>query len=117
MKQYTNESQTAKLIELGFMPEPRIKGVQTRHFKVEIDHDWYFTIGELIKMLPMTITRETWVGYKGVWALQIQTCGTEYSWEVSYVRDNSADLYLEGRGELIDVLYDMCVKLKQEGVI
>lgn len=49
--------------------------------------------------------------------LRIDTNGTEYGWYISYERDHSAHLYLEGRGELIDALYDMIVKLKEEGVI
>lgn len=80
-----------------------------------------YSIGELIEMLPKAITREIWWGgyrgKEGVWGLQIQTYGTEYCCAVSYVREHSACLYLEGRSELIDALYDMCVKLKEEGII
>lgn len=57
MKQYTNESQTAKLIELGFVPKAKIKEVRTVHSKVVIDHDYNFTIGELIEMLPEVVCR------------------------------------------------------------
>lgn len=121
MKQYTNKTQTAKLIKLGFMPEARIIGVRTVHSKVEIDHDCNFAIGELIETLPMTITHEIWFGEdkgkEGVWGLQINTGGTEYVWEISYERAYSAHLYCEARSELIDALYDMIVKLKEEEVI
>lgn len=116
MKQYTTTEQTAKLIELGFEnPKSIVEG--------ELYSDIYFaySIGELIEILPMAITHEIWWGgYKGkegVWGLRIDTCGTEYAWEVSYERDHTAHLYLEGRTELIDALYDMLVRLKEEGVI
>lgn len=121
MRQHTTPEQTARLIELGFVPETKIKGVRTVQSKVAIDCDCNFTIGELIKLLPMTITHDIWWGgcdgKGGIWTLQIQTCGTEHSWEVSYVRNSSNDLYHEGRGELIDMLYAMIVRLKEEGVI
>lgn len=72
-------------------------------------------------MLAKTIIHEIWwgeeKGKEGVWGLQIDTCGTEYSWDISYVREHSAPLYLEGRSELIDVLYEMVIKLKEEGMI
>lgn len=39
MKQYLNSEQTAKLIELGFAPNAKIKEVRVVHSKVEVDHD------------------------------------------------------------------------------
>lgn len=135
MKQYTTPEQTAKLIELGLEKPKSISGyyqrgpyeydAETNTKMVVYDDTQYpiyaYSIGELIGMLPMTITEKIWWGgyrgKEGVWGLQIQTCGTEYSWEVSYVREYSAHLYLEGRSELADALYDMAVKLKEEGVI
>ena len=126
MKQCTTTEQTAKLIELGFeKPKgweyPTMSNRYVMAVHIDKDPEFNYSIGELIEMLPKTITREIWWGgYKGkegVWGLQIQTCGTEYSWLVSYVRECSAHLYLEGRSELIDALYDMIIKLKEEGVI
>ena len=121
MKQYTIPEQTAKLIELGFeKPNPKWVKDENGDYRVKTN-DADYSIGELIEMLPMTITEKIWWGgYKGkegVWGLQIQTCKTEYSWEVSYVREYSAHLYLEGRSELVDALYDMAIKLKEEKVI
>ena len=96
MKQYTTPDQTAKLIELGFMPETRIKGVRTVHSKVEIDHDWNFTIGELIEMLGVHLSSIYYIGI--VWVVNAEG--------------------LERRSdELIDALYNMVIKLKKDGVI
>lgn len=126
MKQYTDESQTAKLIELG-LPKPKnerwvldVANESTPSIQNIVKCQDY-SIGELIEMLPMTITDQIWwgedKGEEGVWGLRIDTNGTEFMWTVSYERDYSAHLYLEGRSELIDALYDMVVKLKEEGVI
>ena len=125
MKLYTTTEQTAKLIELGF-ERPKfeietqlcnIKGQPIRAATIVGD----YSIGELIKMLPMTITEEIWFGddkgKEGVWGLRIDTNGTEYGWYISYERDHSAYLYLEGHIELIDALCDMVIRLKEEGVI
>lgn len=120
MKHYTDGVQAARLIQLGF---PTPKSVSKLSLDIDMDTipSFNYSIGELIEMLPKVITHEIWWGgYKGeegVWGLRIDTCGTEYSWEVSYVREHSAHLYLEGRSELIDALYDMIIKLKEEGVI
>lgn len=129
MKQYTTPDQTARLIELGFEKPKNVTKISWQEEERDnpiinantIEYTRAYSIGELIKLLPMTITHDIWWGgcdgKGGVWALQIQTCGTEYSWEVSYVRNSSDDLYYEGRGALIDVLYDMIIKLKEEAVI
>lgn len=87
MKQYTTPEQTAKLIELGFM-EP-IGSWETS--------DNVYSIGELIEMLA------------GVSNLEIIRYGS--GWEVG------DELRAFGSEELIDALFDMCVKLKEEGVI
>lgn len=120
MKQYLTQEQTAKLIELGGararIAAPGLKwedGVPTIYPQ--------YTIGELIEMLPKAIEHEIWFGEDkgqiGVWGLRIDTGGTDYGWDITYTRDSSAYLYRVGRTELIDALYDMIVKLKEEGVI
>ena len=116
MKQYTSNNQTAKLIELG-LPKPKSKA--------EYDlpaGDWRiganglrpaYSIGELIEMLPRIIT------YKDddedvVASLEIGI-GIIH-WNVSYVE--LFGIYINtSREELIDALFDMIVKLKEEGVI
>lgn len=101
MKQYTTPEQTAKLIELGF-EKPKfeietqlcnIKGQPMRVATIVGD----YSIGELIEMLD------------GVSGLEITRYGSGWG-----VYDELRAFTSE---ELIDNLYDMIVKLKEEGVI
>jgi hypothetical protein len=104
MKQYTTPEQTAKLIELGFAPNARIKEVQVVHSEIIVEHDCHFAIGELIEMLP----RE----YDGEF-LEILAVSLTYSkWTVRYPYG-----IIINKKELIDALYDMIINLKEEGVI
>lgn len=93
MKRFTNSEQTAKLIELGFM-EP-IGSWETS--------DNVYSIGELIEMLPAKID--------GTYC-NIDRCG-QRSWAISY----DPMIYCCNCAELVDALYDMIVKLKEDGVI
>lgn len=97
---FTNSEQTAKLMELGF--EKPKSSVECELPK----GDWRigtvgirkaYSIGELIEMLG------------GISTLNITRYGS--GWEVS------DDFRLCVNEELIDALYDMAVKLKEEGVI
>lgn len=104
MKMYTNSDQTAKLIELGFVPKVEIKEVRVVHSKVKIDHDCYFAIGELLSFLPLTIQ----------WTPRVIRGNViEYSFET----EGSELYYCNSYNELIDNLYDMILQLKEEGVI
>ena len=105
MKQYLNSEQTAELIELGFeKPKSVVEGA--------LYSDIYFaySIGELIEMLPKEINNDilpdtlgTYIDHNGMWAAGYScVLGEQYS---------------TCRTELIDALYDMVVKLKEEGVI
>lgn len=113
MKQYTTLAQTAKLIELGF---EKPKSIVDKYYDFDAE-DYrvvnHYSLGELIEMLPLNLDNpykppliidfsEIWRVYYGV--------QEEYSWEWSI-------WFKEERPELIDALYDMCVKLKEEGVI
>ena len=100
MKQYTTPEQTAKLIELGFAPNAKIKEVRVVHSKVKIDHDCNFTIGELMEILD-SVNETVHCRFGGVKANLVST--------------NSG--YEKIGGELIDLLFDLCIKLKEEGVI
>ena len=108
MKQYTTPEQTAKLIELGFeKPKSIVEG--------ELYSDIYFaySIGELIEMLPTKIEAEVTDEYDSETAyLQI-----EEGWAISYFNGWCTVEKYTRATELIDALYDMCVKLKEEGVI
>ena len=107
MKQYTTPDQTAKLIELGF-EKPKGSHRYWRGNELVINNN--YSIGELIEMLPTII--DTGAGY----ALSIYYNRAE--WEISY-DDNGLyhPLYSVENDELIDALYEMIVKLKEEGVI
>lgn len=107
-KQYTNESQTAKLIELGF-EKPKsiidVWGVYETDIDMEYEYEYAYSIGELIEMLPPKIDGRNLVieRYKelGQWLVCYESCLGVYSMSA----------------ELSDALYDMVIKLKEEGVI
>lgn len=113
MKQYTSPEQTAKLIELGFKKPPKkgllfqsnIGGCLTDLMLAEEN----YSIGELIEMLPKEINDGlqsrlgVYIDHNKMWAVDYsnilgELCSTYHT-------------------ELIDALYDMIVKLKEEGVI
>lgn len=107
MRQYTTPEQTAKLIELGF-PKPKfeietqmcnVKGQPMRVATIVGD----YSIGELIEMLPTIVDDFTlWIGRDE----------RSNQWFVKY---HPRTLVIDE--ELVDALYYMIVKLKEEGVI
>jgi Uma2 family endonuclease len=102
MKQYTNEIQTAKLIELGF-EKPSMAAPSLKWVNGEPTFEPQYTIGELIEMLPTIVDDFTlWIGRDE----------RSNQWFVKY---HPRTLVVDE--ELIDALYDMIVKLKEEGVI
>lgn len=112
MRQYTTPEQTAKLIELGFekpksiekmMPQPVVDGYG------HLVPQKAYSSGELIEMLPISF--ET-ANDDTSW-LEIEAGAV---WCVSYSSFGFTDYDCE-RKELIDALYDMAVKLKEDGVI
>ena len=104
MKQYTTPEQTAKLIELGFEKPYSIASVEPIYGMGGISVAKAYSIGELIEMLPK--------GYDGE-LLEISAVILSYAkWMVRY--PYGIIIY---KAELIDALYDMVVKLKEEGVI
>lgn len=107
MKMYTNSNQTAKMIELGF-EKPKSE--------VECDlpkGDWRigqvgirkaYSIGELLSFLPEFVN----------WTPRVIRGNViEYSFET----EGSELYYCNAHNELIDNLYDMILRLKEEGVI
>ena len=109
MKMYLNEQQTAKLIELGFEEPKNTRYVQhatTRNLLSpfiefgEPEFEGSYTIGELIEILD-SVNETVHCRFGGVKANLVST--------------NSG--YEKIGGELIDLLFDLCVKLKEKGVI
>ncbi len=109
MKQYTNESQTAKLIALGFEKPKTCLGVGTKEEAgdLELGYIYAYSIGELIEMLE-----------------EVASVVISYSYQKNgyYVRviipkREGGGMYRISQIELIDALYDMILKLKEEGVI
>lgn len=108
MKQYTNESQTAKLIELGF---EKPKTIVDKYY--DFDAEDYkevkaYSVGELIEML-MAIKA-------------VRLCiDNEYDHRFLIVKrllDGKWDILYGNVGqELVDLLFDAILKLKEEGVI
>lgn len=109
MKQYTTPEQTAKLIELGFAPKMRIKGVCTKYGTVNIEHEAYFDVGELIKMLPEKVTDK-----HGHDAILQMTCFNG-EWRVKYA--GAYDIGLMIAHELIDALYYKLIYLLEDDLI
>ena len=119
MKQYTSPEQTAKLIELGFEKPKNTQYIQRAKARNlhspfiefgEPEFEGSYSIGELIEMLPLL---QTDVDNED-WPLSIEAgCNLECpSWFVYYMPENIVE-----KPELIDALYEMAVKLKEEGII
>jgi hypothetical protein len=106
MKQYTTPEQTAKLIELGFeKPKSEVKAEQAG------DYAWYnpaYSIGELIGMLP---PRTHSGGFD--WDLDIHHDYKFERWLCFFNPENQIGVATE----LVDALYNLIIKLKEEGVI
>ena len=108
MKQYLTPEQTSKLIELGVEPKTKLP------FEVANDELGYtYSIGELIEMLPTKIEAEVTDEYDSETAY----LNIEEGWAVSYFNGWCTVEKCTRATELIDALYDMAVKLKEEGVI
>lgn len=116
MKQYTTNEQTAKLIKLGF-EKPKNRLVKQRFDRstsswIVVGEEGDYSIGELIEMLPEATCRSN--------NDDIHYYLTIYNdamyWNIAY-RDGDDELCHIVADELIDALYDMVVKFKEEGVI
>lgn len=117
MKQYLTPEQTAKLIELGLEKPSNTIVKEEPIYREGSIIDWKpiaeegaYSIGELIEMLPPII----------VWKrknLASTIARTTFNSFVSYAELDGTPHIVEKSAELIDALYDMIVKLKEEGVI
>ena len=117
MRQYTTPEQTAKLIELGF-EEPKgwcVEGISSRlimYKHKENDEGFNYSIGELIEMLQKQVYQ---IEYSGIPCdLNIHYDGG--TWLIVYICERDGRFKAE-RLDLIDALYDMVVRLKENGVI
>ena len=122
MKQYTTPEQTAKLIELGFKKPKSISGYYHRgpyeydaeaNTKMVVYDDtqypiYAYSIGELLEILPPYINNED-----DFFGLAIYR-GTK--WTVAYGGIFDIKIGVT-QTELIDALYDIIVKLKEEKLI
>ncbi len=103
MKQYTTTEQTAKLIELGFEKPCSIASVEPIYGMGGISVAKAYSIGELISFLPDDGVSDRRLEFDG------------FHWLVDW--DSFDKIHQTMQVELIDALYDMAVKLKEEGVI
>ena len=119
MKQYTTPEQTAKLIELGF-EKPKSVGGYEPTYVVEYEGGkvsnviigenkqypiYAYSIGELIEMLPMEDRAgERSMVYDGL------------EWVINWDNDDGTINQVVAT-EFVDALYDMIVKLKENGIV
>jgi hypothetical protein len=114
MRQYTNEIQTAKLIELG-LPRPKgwnIKNISSRFVMavdVDADNEFNYSIGELIEILENAVQKDNFI-------TDLDISCDEIAWLVIYISEGVGRFKTQ-MPDLIDALYLMVVKLKEEGVI
>ena len=108
MKQYTTPEQTAKLIELGVeKPKTTIPYKGDEYFIEKV-----YSIGELIEMLQKRVYQ---IEDSGIPCdLNIHYDGV--TWLIVFISERDGRFKTE-MFDLIDALYDMCVLLKEEGVI
>ena len=109
MKMFTNSEQTAKLIELGF-ERPKMAAPALKWVDGEPTFEPQYTIGELLSFLPENIAKENEMPS----TLNISLLDSE--WCVEYADFLGADFSFRSV-ELIDAIFNMIVKLKEEGVI
>lgn len=109
MKQYTSSEQTAKLIELGFEKPCSIASVEPIYGMGGISVAKAYSIGELIEMLPKEMDCE--LGDLGL-SIENNIYEQPNEWIVSFDGRHQTNSI-----ELVDALYKMIVKLKEEGAI
>lgn len=110
MKQYTTTEQTAKLIELGFEKPKSIEKV-TYTEQYGCGYETAYSIGELIEMLPKAIIVGCTMTKRLIFSLAF------YGWEIGYLGMGMNEPIVFQRAEFIDALFDMVLRLKEEGVI
>ena len=107
MKQYLDAVQTANLVDLGF-PSPQSVSKLTLDIDMDTIPSFSYSVGELISFIPGAIYDED----EDLEASLQMTHG----WEVYYPTYSDIFYYVKN-DELIDCLFDMCVRLKKKGLI
>lgn len=111
MKQYLDEQQTAKLIELGFERPFRNEYLYiVEQYGYAVNKERNFTIGELLSFLPENIAKENEMPS----TLNISLMNGE--WCVEYADFLGADFSFHSV-ELIDALYYMLIDLLEHDLI
>ena len=103
MKQYTTPEQTAKLIELGVEKPCSIASVEPIYGMGGISVAKAYSIGELISFLPNDGVSDRRLEFD---------C---FHWIVDW--DSFGKIHQTMQVELVDALYDMVVKLKEDDLI
>ena len=106
MKQYTNQEQTEKLIELGF-PKPQ-HALPIRQEGQALIHGLRYCIGELIEFLPLELEPHPDTARRTIVGNEVLYCDEYIDW---------VELRFNKHKEIIDNLFDACVTLKEEGLI
>lgn len=113
MKQYTTPEQTAHLMELGFEKPGSIASVEPIYGMGGISVAKAYSIGELFEMLPEAICTSHDDSCHYHLSMDTDAC----MWRVRYMDDFDVTLCATYDVDLINALYDMVIKLKEEGVI
>jgi hypothetical protein len=112
MKQYTTPEQTAKLMELGFEKPGSIASVEPIYGMGGISVAKAYSIGELIAMLREQIEQ---IADSGI-PCDLKIHYDDITWLIEYICARDGRIKVE-RIDLVNALYGMLVKLKEEGVI
>jgi hypothetical protein len=99
----TNYNQTITLIELGLTDSIREWRYNNNHIPAN------YRVDDLLELLPEKATKRIrYVATKRAWIVDVDVLG----------KSGAGKCYLGTyRARLVDALYDMIVKLKEEGVI
>lgn len=111
MKQYTNQDQTDKLIELGF-PKPKhsssVEEFDGKGWAGHVRVTFNYSIGELIEFLPLELEPHPDTARRTIVGNEVLYCDEYIDW---------VELRFNKHKEIIDNLFDACVTLKEEGLI
>lgn len=100
------------MIELGFERPFRNEYLYiVEEYGYAVNKERNFSIGELIDMLPKAIIVGCTMTKRLIFSLAF------YGWEIGYLGMGMDEPIVFQRAEFIDALFDMVLRLKEEGVI